>query len=95
MAVFRLVLVGNENVLQRTSQEIVESLKGVLPIEVVGLDLEEEGEKAFDEAVNRACSILGTLDAFVHAYSYEGTAHLYLFHLYFLFIMWLQCTQIL
>lgn len=58
------------------SKVIVESLKGVLPIEVVGLDMEEEREAAFDEAVNRACSILGALDAFVNAYSYEGTAFL-------------------
>ena len=73
---FRLVLLGNETVLRRTSKEIVESVKGVLPIEIVGLDMEEEGEADFTEAVNRACSILGTLDAFVHAYSYEGTAYL-------------------
>ncbi|XP_038898546.1 3-oxoacyl-[acyl-carrier-protein] reductase FabG [Benincasa hispida] len=68
----RLVLLGNENVLRRSSKEIVASLTGVLPIEVVGLDMEEGREVAFDEAVNRACSILGTLDAFVHAYSYDG-----------------------
>ncbi|XP_050941444.1 carbonyl reductase [NADPH] 2 isoform X1 [Cucumis melo] len=68
----RLVLIGNECVLQSMSKMIAESLKGVLPIEVVGLDMEEEREAAFDEAVNRACSVLGTLDAFVHAYSYEG-----------------------
>lgn len=73
MALFRLVLLGNENVLRRTSKEIVASLKGILPIEVVGLDMEEGGEVAFDEAVNKASSILGTLDAFVHAYTYEGT----------------------
>lgn len=68
----RLVLIGNENVLQSMSKVIAQSLKGVLPIEVVGLDMEGEREAAFDEAVNRASSILGTLDAFVHAYTYEG-----------------------
>ncbi|XP_023529292.1 carbonyl reductase [NADPH] 2-like [Cucurbita pepo subsp. pepo] len=68
----RLVLVGNETVLQSMREGIVESLKGVLPIGVVGLDMEGEREAAFDEAVNGACSVLGTLDAFVHAYSYEG-----------------------
>ncbi|XP_022934367.1 uncharacterized protein LOC111441556 [Cucurbita moschata] len=68
----RLVLLGNETVLRRTSKEIVESVKGVLPIEVVGLDMEVEGEADFSEAVNRACSILGALDAFIHAYSYDG-----------------------
>lgn len=73
MAMSRLVLIGNECVLQSMSKMIAESLKGVLPIEVVGVDMEEEREAAFDEAVNRACGILGTLDAFVHAYSYEGT----------------------
>ena len=79
MVLFRLVLVGNETVLQSMREGIVESLKGVLPIGVVGLDMEGEREAAFDEAVNGACSVLGTLDAFVHAYSYEGTAHLYSF----------------
>ena len=73
IAMSRLVLIGNECVLQSMSKMIAESLKGVLPIEVVGLDMEEEREAVFDEAVNRACSVLGTLDAFVHAYSYEGT----------------------
>ncbi|KAJ7950606.1 Reductase [Quillaja saponaria] len=34
--------------------------------------MEEEREAIFDEAVDKACKILGGLDAFVHCYSYEG-----------------------
>ncbi|KDO63893.1 hypothetical protein CISIN_1g0245172mg, partial [Citrus sinensis] len=47
------------------------SLKGGQPVEVVGLDMEEDREGAFDEAVDKACQILGNLDAFVHCYTYE------------------------
>ncbi|KAG7022656.1 Carbonyl reductase [NADPH] 2-like protein, partial [Cucurbita argyrosperma subsp. argyrosperma] len=52
----RLVLVGNETVLLSMREGIVESLKGALPIGVVGLDMEGEREAAFDEAVSGACS---------------------------------------
>ncbi|KAM2991841.1 hypothetical protein FF2_044137 [Malus domestica] len=39
---------------------------------MVDVDMEDEREGAFDEAVEKACNILGNLDAFVHCYSYEG-----------------------
>ncbi|XP_068334848.1 uncharacterized protein [Pyrus communis] len=49
------------------------SLEGeVAPVEMVDVDMEDEREGAFDEAVEKACNILGNLDAFVHCYSYEG-----------------------
>lgn len=69
----RLVLMGKESSLRSVAQKIRESLEGVVSIEVVGVDMEEEErEGAFDEAVDKACNILGNLDAFVHCYAYEG-----------------------
>lgn len=47
-------------------------MKVVEAVEVVGVDMEDEREATFDEAVNKACRILGNLDAFVHCYTYEG-----------------------
>lgn len=67
----RLVLVGNENQLRSIADSIMENLKGV-KIEVVGLNMEEESEAVFDEAVGKAWNVLGKLDALVHCYSYEG-----------------------
>ncbi|GAV64255.1 adh_short_C2 domain-containing protein [Cephalotus follicularis] len=68
----RLVLVGNENCLRSVAEKITGSLKGEVPVEVVGLNMEEEREEAFIDAVNKAWDIMGNLDAFVHCYSYEG-----------------------
>lgn len=68
----RLVLMGNESCLRSVSQRIGDSLNGIAPVEVVGLDMEEENEALFDDAVVKACRILGNLDAFVHCYAYEG-----------------------
>uniref|UniRef100_A0A6V7QUG8 Uncharacterized protein n=1 Tax=Ananas comosus var. bracteatus TaxID=296719 RepID=A0A6V7QUG8_ANACO len=68
----RLVLVGDENSLRGMVGEIMGSLHGIEPIDVVGLDFEEEKEAAFDEAVDKAWMLLGKLDAFVNCYSYEG-----------------------
>lgn len=64
---------GNENFLRSVSKKITGSIKGAVPVEVVGIDMEEEREGAFDEAVDKACRILGNLDAFVHCFFYEGT----------------------
>lgn len=64
---------GNETYLRSIAEKIVCSVKGAEPVEVVGLDMEEEREAAFNEAVDKACNILGNLDAFVHSYAYEGT----------------------
>ncbi|KAL6959744.1 hypothetical protein U1Q18_039898 [Sarracenia purpurea var. burkii] len=68
----RLVLMGNERSLKGAAEKITESLNGVVVVEVVELDMEEEKEAVFDEAVDRAWKILGNLDAFVHCYAYEG-----------------------
>ncbi|CAK9175136.1 unnamed protein product [Ilex paraguariensis] len=68
----RLVLMGNESQLRSVAKKIMESLKGAAGIDVVGLDMEEEREAVFDEAVDKACRILGHLDALVNCYSYEG-----------------------
>lgn len=67
---------GNESCLRSIAGKINGSVKGVKPVEVVGVDMEEEREGHFAEAVNKACAILGSLDAFVHCYFYEGTANL-------------------
>ncbi|CAM8896905.1 unnamed protein product [Rhodiola kirilowii] len=68
----RLVLMGDETVLKIAADEIMSSLKGVERIEVVGVDMESESGVVFDEAVEKACGILGNLDAFVNCYTYEG-----------------------
>jgi NAD(P)-dependent dehydrogenase (short-subunit alcohol dehydrogenase family) len=68
----RLVLMGNERQLRIAADKIRGSLDGVVFVEVVGLDMEEEREAVFDEAVEKARRILGSLDAFVNCYSYEG-----------------------
>ncbi|KAK4392859.1 putative WRKY transcription factor 75 [Sesamum angolense] len=68
----RLVLMGNEDQLRSAADKIKGSLNGAVAIEVVGLDMEEEREVVFDEAVEKARRILGSLDAFVNCYSYEG-----------------------
>ena len=68
----RLVLMGKESSLRSVEEKIRGSLEGVVSIEVVGVDMEEERGGVFDEAVDKACEILGSLDAFVHCYAYEG-----------------------
>jgi len=68
----RLVLIGNESSIRRAAEKIMDSVDGVVGIEVVGLDMEEEKEGVYDEAVDKAYKILGNLDALVHCYAYEG-----------------------
>ncbi|XP_019193401.1 PREDICTED: uncharacterized protein LOC109187620 [Ipomoea nil] len=68
----QLVLVGNERKLKGVAEMIRQSLDGSVVVEVVGLNMEDEREIAFDEAVDKAWKILGYLDALVHCYSYEG-----------------------
>lgn len=69
----RLVLLGNESQLKSVAEKIKHSLEGSIAVEVVGLDMTEDRESAFEEAVDKAWKIFGKLDAFVHCYSYEGT----------------------
>ncbi|CAL1358409.1 unnamed protein product [Linum trigynum] len=68
----RLVLMGDESCLRRVSEKIMSSINGAAIVEVVGMDMEDEREEVFKEAVGKACGILGNLDAFVHCYFYEG-----------------------
>ncbi|XP_058187113.1 uncharacterized protein LOC131304034 [Rhododendron vialii] len=69
----RLVLMGNESSIRRAAEKIMDSTNGVVVgVEVVGLDMEEDKEAVYDEAVDKACKILGNLDALVHCYAYEG-----------------------
>nr|GMC77044.1 peroxisomal 2,4-dienoyl-CoA reductase [Ipomoea batatas] len=68
----QLVLAGNERKLKGVAEMIRQSLDDSVVVEVVGLNMEDEREIAFDEAVDKAWKILGYLDALVHCYSYEG-----------------------
>ncbi|KAI8533395.1 hypothetical protein RHMOL_Rhmol10G0006100 [Rhododendron molle] len=69
----RLVLMGNESSIRRAAEKIMDSTNGVVVgVEVVGLDMEEDKEAVYDEAVDKACKILGNLDALAHCYAYEG-----------------------
>lgn len=68
----RLVLLGDKNDLRLVAGGIMRSLKEVNPIEVIGLNMEEEREVDFDEAVDKAWKLLGGLDAFVNCHVYEG-----------------------
>ncbi|KAF5961561.1 hypothetical protein HYC85_002770 [Camellia sinensis] len=65
---------GNEYSLRSAAEKTMGSLNGVVGIQFVNLDAEEEREAVFDEAVNKACKFLGNLDAFVHCYAYEAYA---------------------
>ncbi|KAF5725440.1 carbonyl reductase [Tripterygium wilfordii] len=68
----RLVLMGDKNNSHNVAEKLTGALNGVAPVEVVGIDMEEENQDAFDMAVDKACKMLGNLDAFVHCYSYEA-----------------------
>lgn len=72
----RLVLMGDEGKLRRAMEKIEASLNGRRDaVEVVGLDMKEDKAAVFEEAVSQAKRILGSLDAFVNCYSYEGKMH--------------------
>ncbi|KAL6541405.1 hypothetical protein OROGR_010891 [Orobanche gracilis] len=68
----RLVLMGNEGQLRSAADKIKESLSDVVFVEVIRLDMEGETESIFTEAVDKAKRLLGSLDALVNCYSYEG-----------------------
>ncbi|GMI67485.1 hypothetical protein like AT3G01980 [Hibiscus trionum] len=68
----RLVLMGNEYCSRSVRKKIMDSTNNAVPIEVVGLAMEEEREAAFDEAVDKAWKVFGSIDAFVNCYTYEG-----------------------
>lgn len=62
---------GDEKVVKGVVDWIKGDLKGVV-IEVVGLNMEDENEAVFDEAVEKSWNILGKVDALVNCYTYEG-----------------------
>lgn len=70
-----MALMGDETCLRSIADQIMGSLKGVAPVEVIGLDMEQEREAVFHDAVYKACNNLGHLDAFVNCYAYEGELH--------------------
>ncbi|KAF7129021.1 hypothetical protein RHSIM_Rhsim10G0005000 [Rhododendron simsii] len=64
---------GNESSIRRAAEKIMDSTNGVVVrVEVVGLDMEEDKEAVYDEAVDKASKILGNIDALIHCYAYEG-----------------------
>lgn len=66
-------MMGNEWCLRSVREKILGSMNNnMVPIEVVGLDMEEEREGIFDEAVDKAWNVFGSIDAFVNCYAYEG-----------------------
>ncbi|URE40309.1 short chain dehydrogenase [Musa troglodytarum] len=67
----RLVLMGDKNQLQKMVGDMASSLKEVNAFKIVGLNMEEDLEAVFDEAVDLAWKLLGTLDAFVNCCAYE------------------------
>ncbi|MED6173318.1 hypothetical protein PIB30_058237 [Stylosanthes scabra] len=70
----RLVLLGNEAILRTVANQINGSLSlgdSHPTVDVVGLDMEDDRESLFHDAVHKACHILGNLDAFVNCYTYE------------------------
>ncbi|KAJ4974416.1 hypothetical protein NE237_007590 [Protea cynaroides] len=69
----RLVLMGDENRLCSVTAKATESLNGGTgQIEVVGVDMKNGSEAHFDQAVDKACKILGNIDSFVHCFYHEG-----------------------
>ncbi|GAA0181301.1 reductase [Lithospermum erythrorhizon] len=68
----RVVLVGDKSKLGGVAEKINNSLEGTFTVDVVGLDMEQDQEAMFEEAVEKTCLILGGLDAYVNCYSYEG-----------------------
>ncbi|URE40321.1 short chain dehydrogenase [Musa troglodytarum] len=68
----RLVLMGDKNQLQKMVGDMASSLKEVNAFKIVGLNMEEDLEAVFDEAVDLAWKLLGTLDAFVNCCAYEA-----------------------
>lgn len=77
----RLVLMGDKNQLQKMVGDMASSFKEVNAFKIVGLNMEEDLEAVFDEAVDLAWKLLGTLDAFVNCCAYEGKSGRLLFAL--------------
>ncbi|MFQ6667191.1 hypothetical protein Gotur_033297 [Gossypium turneri] len=81
LVLIRLVLMGNECSLRSAKQKIMDSIMNVVvpePVAVVGLDMDDEREGAFNDAVDKAWRAFGHLDALVNCHAYEG-GYLFLF----------------
>lgn len=70
----RLVLMGDQSSLRTIAHGIADSLSlpDAAALQVLQLDMEDQTESAFFHSVDKACQILGKLDAFVNCYTYEG-----------------------
>ncbi|XP_074275214.1 uncharacterized protein LOC141599174 isoform X2 [Silene latifolia] len=63
---------GDEDRLRSIANRISDSVKITNAIDIVGLNMENDSEAIFNGAVEKACRVLGMVDAFVNAYTYEG-----------------------
>lgn len=63
---------GDEASLRSTVDHIRVSIEGAFPVELIGADMEADSEEAFHVAVQKAWNRLGSLDAFVNCYTYQG-----------------------
>lgn len=68
----RVALVGDEIKLRHVAEKVNKSLESAFTVAVVGLDMEQDREAVFEEAVEKTFLILGGLDAYVNCCSYEG-----------------------
>lgn len=70
-----LVLMGDDVItLRNIANKIINSLSitDTDTVQVVQLNMEDDTESTFHHSVDKACKILGKLDAFVNCYTYEG-----------------------
>ncbi|CAH8301756.1 unnamed protein product [Eruca vesicaria subsp. sativa] len=68
----RLVLLGDEASLRSIVDHIRVSVDGAFPVLLIGVDMEDDSEEAFYVAVQKAWTCLGSLDAFINCYTYQG-----------------------
>lgn len=64
---------GDGASLRSIAEHIRDSIDGSFPVEVIGVDMEADGEEAFDVAVQKAWTCLGNFHAFVNCYTYQGS----------------------
>ena len=63
---------GNQERLRNIAEEINSLLKVPDSVQVTGLDMCCDREAVFEQAVDKAWQLLGSLDSFVNCYDYEG-----------------------
>lgn len=69
---------GDPVSLRDIAKEINSSSEVHGSVEVVELDMCEDKEAIFDQSVDKAWKLLGSLDSFVNCYVYEGNLSLFL-----------------